>query len=77
MKMSDYKSSDSVQIDNIKYKWDDILDSLYWTHVNKYSNEFKKIYATSSAVSRFNNFDSEKKKNILKLANIYKNWIHK
>ena len=77
MKMSDYKSSDSVQIDNIKYKWDDILDSLYWTHVNKYSNEFKKIYATSSAVSRFNNFDSEKKKNILRLANIYKNWIHK
>jgi deoxyribodipyrimidine photolyase-related protein len=77
MKMSDYRSSDSVKIDNNTYKWDDILDSLYWYHINKYSNEFKKIYATASAVSRFNKFDSNKKKQLFQLAKTYINWIHK
>lgn len=80
IKMSDYKSSYancSVMINNDIYKWDEILDSLYWSHVNKYSVEFKKIYATSSAVSKFNNFDSVKKNKILKLSKIYKSWIHK
>ena len=76
MKMSDYKSDKCVKINNIEYKWDEILDSLYWAHVYKYSEEFKKIYATASAVSRFNKFDSSKKKNILELSNIYKKWIH-
>jgi deoxyribodipyrimidine photolyase-related protein len=77
MKMSDYKSSNCVKIDNNEYKWDEILDCLYWSHINKYSSEFKKIYATSSAVSRYDKFDSDKKSHILKISNIYKKWIHK
>ena len=76
MKMSDYKSESCVNIQGQIYKWDEIMDSLYWTHINKYSDEFKKIYATSSGVSRFNNFDSIKKKKLLEIANIYKKWIH-
>jgi deoxyribodipyrimidine photolyase-related protein len=76
MKMSDYKSNCCVKIANTEYKWDEIMDCLYWSHVNKYSNEFKKIYATASAVSRFNKFDSDKKTHILKIANLYKKWIH-
>lgn len=76
IKMSDYKSNSCVKINNNIYKWDEIIDSLYWNHVNNYSNEFKKIYATASAVSKFNNFDSDKKKRLLELANIYIQWIH-
>jgi deoxyribodipyrimidine photolyase-related protein len=77
MKMSDYKSSKCVNIGSNVYKWDKVMDSLYWYHIYKYSLEFKKIYATSSGVSRWEKFDSEKKKEIINLAKIYINWIHK
>ena len=76
MKMSDYKSKECVKIKNEVYKWDDILDCLYWEHINKYSKEFKKIYATSSAVSRYEKFDSDKKKYIQKISKKYIDWIH-
>lgn len=76
IKMSDYKSELCVNIGNKTYKWDEIMDSLYWYHIYKYSTQFKKIYATSSGVSRFNKFDSNKKKSIIKLAKLYINWIH-
>lgn len=77
MKMSDYKSSECVNINSKMYKWDSILDALYWYHIYKYSVEFKKIYATSSGVSRWEKFDLDKKKEIINLAKIYINWIHK
>lgn len=77
MKMSDYKSESCVKIKNTIYKWDDVLDALYWYHIYKYSTEFKKIYATSSGVSRWEKFDSNKKKSIINLAKIYIEWIHK
>ena len=77
IKMSDYKSSESVEIDEKKYKWDEILDALYWAHVDTNSEIFKKIYATSSAVSRFNKFSLEKKNSIKKIKKIYMDWIHK
>jgi deoxyribodipyrimidine photolyase-related protein len=77
MKMSDYKSDTCVKIGSHTYKWDEIMDSLYWSHINKHAEEFKKIYATASGVSRFNKFDSGKKKQMISLANIYINWIHK
>lgn len=78
IKMSDYKSSSEpeVKLDDKIYKWDEIMDSLYWYHIYKYSEEFKKIYATSSGVARFNKFDSNKKKKIIELANNYIKWIH-
>jgi deoxyribodipyrimidine photolyase-related protein len=77
MKMSNYKSTNLVSINNITYKWDEILDALFWSHVDKYSNEFKKNYSTSSMVAKWNNFDTVKKKHIKKLTEIYINWIHK
>ena len=61
MKMSDYKSSECVNIGSNTYKWDEIFNALYWYHIYKYSSEFKKIYATSSGVSRWEKFDSKKK----------------
>jgi len=76
IKMSDYKSDLCVKIDNQLYKWDKIMDALYWYHIFKYSEEFKKIYATSSGVARWKKFDSNKKKNIIELAKKYIKWIH-
>lgn len=77
IKMSDYKSDLCVKIGNDIYKWDEIMDSLYWYHIFKYSGKFKKIYATSSGVARFSKFDSNKKKHIIELAKKYIMWIHK
>lgn len=79
IKMSDYKSGSEpeVKINDQNYKWDEIMDALYWYHIYKYQTDFKKIYATASGVSRFNKFDSNKKKQIIKLAKIYIDWIHK
>jgi len=71
IKMSDYKASESVKIKDVMYKWNDIYDALYWSHVNSYSDKFKSIYATSSAVSTWNRFDENKKKNILNLSKLY------
>ena len=76
MKMSDYKSAITVKIGSNNYKWDDIMDSLYWYHIYKYSDVFKKIYATSSGVARWEKFENEKKNNIIKLAKLYIKWIH-
>ena len=76
IKMSDYKSNQCVHIDSNIYKWDDILNSLYWSHISSNSEHFKKIYATASAVSRWEKFDSKKKKELYELSNLYKNWIH-
>lgn len=77
IKMSNYKSELCVKIDNQLYKWDEIMDALYWFHIHKYSTEFKKIYATASGVARWNKFDSDKKKYLIKLAKKYIEWIHK
>jgi deoxyribodipyrimidine photolyase-related protein len=76
MKMSDYKSELCVKINSKEYKWDEIMNALYWSHIAKYSDEFKKIYATSSGVSRWEKFDGKKKKELIELANLYKKWIH-
>lgn len=77
IKMSNYKSSECVKINDITYKWDEIYDALYWTHVSKYSDIFAHIYATSSAVTKWEKFDEEKKKKYNELKKIYINWIHK
>ncbi len=76
MKMSDYKSEQCVKIKNKEFKWNDVMNALYWAHVSKYSEQFKKIYATSSSVSMWEKFDKKKKEELLELATIYKNWIH-
>jgi deoxyribodipyrimidine photolyase-related protein len=76
IKMSDYKSSE-INFGNISYKWDDIIDALYYNFINKYSNELKKIYSSASAVSRWNSFDKNKKNQLLRLSKMYIEWVYK
>jgi deoxyribodipyrimidine photolyase-related protein len=75
MKMSDYRT-ENILIDGTNYKWNEIIDGLYYRLISIYSEEFSKIYSTASAVKRFNGFTPSKKNNLLKIANIYIKWIH-
>ena len=76
IKMSNFKSSE-IEVFDKKYKWDEIFDSLYYSHINNYSHIFEKIYSSASAVKRWNSFNSSKKKHILELSNLYIKWIYK
>ena len=77
LKMSDYKSSE-IEINNKKYKWDEIYDSLYYNHINNYSDKLEKIYSTALAVKRWKTkMTEDQKKEYLKIANMYINWINK
>ena len=75
MKMSDYKSQ-IININDKEYKWENIFDALYYRLISNYSNEFSKIYSTANAVKRFEGFTTERKKELLNLANEYIKWIH-
>jgi deoxyribodipyrimidine photolyase-related protein len=74
MKMSDFKSCE-IELNGEKYKWDDIIDSLYYKLISDYSAEFSKIYSTANSVKRFNSFTNDKRRDLLKLANIYIKWL--
>jgi deoxyribodipyrimidine photolyase-related protein len=74
MKMSDFKTQE-IDLDGEKYKWNDIMDGLYYKLVSDYSTEFSKIYSTANAVKRFNSFTNDKKKDLLNLANTYIKWL--
>jgi deoxyribodipyrimidine photolyase-related protein len=74
MKMSDFKSQ-NIELDDKTYKWDEIIDGLYYKLISDYSEEFSKIYSTSPAVKRFNGFTNSKKSQLLNLANLYIKWI--
>ena len=75
IKMSDYKPL-NIFIDEKEHKWNDIMDALYYRLISNYSDEFSKIYSTANAVKTFNNFTTDKKKDLLNLANVYIKWIH-
>jgi deoxyribodipyrimidine photolyase-related protein len=75
MKMSNYKSEE-ITFGNTTCKWDEVFDSLYYNLINSYSNVFKKIYSSASSVSRWNSFNSAKKKSLLELSKKYIQWIH-
>ncbi len=74
--MSDYKPHDII-INNKKYKWNDLFDSLYYLHIKNNIDEFKKIYSTASGAKRWDNFTSSKKKELLDLGKVYLDWIKK
>jgi deoxyribodipyrimidine photolyase-related protein len=74
MKMSDYKTSD-IELNNKIYKWNEIIDALYYKLIHDYSNEFSKIYSTALAVKRYNDFTPTRKKDLSNLANIYLKWL--
>lgn len=75
IKMSDYKSSE-IEINDKKYKWDEILDALYYNHIHNYQDVFVKFYSTSMMVTRWKKFDENKKKDLLSKAKFYINWIN-
>jgi deoxyribodipyrimidine photolyase-related protein len=74
IKMSDFKSRE-IDLDGVKYKWDEIIDALYYKLISDYSDKFSKIYSTALGVKRFSSFTTGKKKQLLDLANIYIKWI--
>jgi deoxyribodipyrimidine photolyase-related protein len=74
MKMSNYKT-EQIELDGEKYKWDEIIDALYYKLIKDYSKEFKKIYSTSSGVKRYEGFPEQKKKHMDNLSNLYINWL--
>lgn len=74
LKMSDYKSNQKITIESIEYSWTEILDSLYWSHINTYAKKFKSIYATASTVNKWKKNPNQK--NILQLANKYIKWLY-
>jgi len=75
MKMSDFKSSE-ITFGNTTCKWNDVFDALYYNLISKYSDIYRKIYASASSVSRWENFDTAKKKYLLDLSKKYIEWIH-
>jgi deoxyribodipyrimidine photolyase-related protein len=75
MKMSNYKSSE-ITFGNTTCKWDEVFDALYYNLIHNYSDVYKKIYASASAVSRLNSFSASKKKELLELSKKYIQWIY-
>jgi deoxyribodipyrimidine photolyase-related protein len=75
IKMSDYKSSE-IEINDKKYKWDEIFDALYYNHINNYEDIFSKIYSTAMMTKRWREFSNERKKELIQKANFYINWLN-
>ena len=75
MKMSNYKS-EQITFGDHTCKWDEVIDALYYNLIKTYSDIYKKIYSSASAVSRWNSFSTGKKKSILDLSKKYIQWIH-
>ena len=73
-KMSNYKSS-NITINNNVYKWDMIIDALYYNHINNYVEIFSKNYSTAIAAKRWKTFTNTKKKEILELSKMYIKWL--
>jgi deoxyribodipyrimidine photolyase-related protein len=74
-KMSNYKSSD-ITINNTIYKWDMIIDALYYNHINNYIEIFSKNYSTAIAAKRWTTFTNTKKKELLELSKMYIKWLY-
>jgi len=76
MKMSDFKSSE-ITFGETVCKWDEVYDALYYSLIDRYSDIYRKVYATASAVYRWEKFDLKKKNELKALAKKYTDWIHK
>jgi deoxyribodipyrimidine photolyase-related protein len=75
LKMSNFKSSDIILNEKI-FKWNVIVDALYYRLIHNYSEDFSKIYSVANAVKRYSNFTNDKKKELLNLANLYMDWLY-
>jgi deoxyribodipyrimidine photolyase-related protein len=59
-----------------KYKWDEIIDALYYTHINKYKDKFKNIYATALSVKRLASLENEQKNNYFNISKDYIKYLY-
>lgn len=76
LKMSNYKST-IIEINSIKYKWTDIFDALYYNHINIYYKKLSKIYAFAPICNRWMKFTDKRKKDLIKIANMYIDFLNK
>jgi len=65
------KVDNEIKLGNKIYKWDEIYDSLYYNHINNYSDKMGKIYSTAMMVKRWKNFSEEIRKDHIKVATLY------
>ena len=65
-----------IEINDKKYKWDEIFDALYYNHINNYEDIFSKIYSTAMMTKRWREFSNERKKELIQKANFYINWLN-
>jgi deoxyribodipyrimidine photolyase-related protein len=76
LNMSNYKANtDKLIILNKSYYWNEIWNALYYNFINKHYKLLSKIYATSRNVYHWNNKSINEKKNIIKLANKYLDYL--
>ena len=76
-KMSDYNyTEDNVIIDDAVYKWDYVIDALYYNTIHIYSDKLSKLNQAGFSVRRFNKFPADKQKELLKVARDYIKWIY-
>jgi deoxyribodipyrimidine photolyase-related protein len=65
LKMSDFKTiNNNIKLGTEEYKWTEIVDCLYYNHVNKYKEVLGKIYSTASAVKVWTNKSETEQKKI-------------
>lgn len=73
-KMSDYHKNNSlikIDLNNKKYEWYEIWNSLYYNFIFNNKKKFAKNYALASGVTHWNNKSKSEQNKLLKLANIY------
>uniref|UniRef100_A0A6C0H5G3 Cryptochrome/DNA photolyase FAD-binding domain-containing protein n=1 Tax=viral metagenome TaxID=1070528 RepID=A0A6C0H5G3_9ZZZZ len=80
LKMSDYRviKNNDIEIKGKNIKWTEIIDCLYYNHIDRYKLVFAKVYSTASAVKVWERKNEDDKKMIKKIAKEYiKNIIEK
>lgn len=70
-KMSNYKKHDLIKIGSEQYKWQEIMDALYYNFINRHRKKFEKNYSLANSVKYLEKMDTDKKKKILYLAKKY------
>ena len=72
LKMSDFKSIDNkFVLHGEELNWTEIIDALYYNHIDKYKEVLGKIYSTASAVKVWNGKSTTDKKRIKDIAKEY------
>lgn len=75
-KMSNYNTcDDTIKLNNIEYRWDDVWDALYYNFINTHYDMLKKNYFTARNASHWKNKSISDKKQLLSLAKLYLKYL--